>query len=126
MVNRDDLLGESARRIERDLELMGATGVEDRLQDGVPETIQALRDAGIVVWVLTGDKQVKTERERGDAFVLLRSNAQETAINVAYSSRLFDSTMELIKVNAESMVMSQSELPAVYYPSLVRTTVEVC
>ena len=42
------------REIESDLELLGATGVEDRLQDGVPETIAALRMAGIRLWVLTG------------------------------------------------------------------------
>lgn len=36
----------------------GATGIEDRLQDGVPEAIAGLRRAGIKVWVLTGDKQV--------------------------------------------------------------------
>lgn len=45
--------------IETDLELLGATGIEDKLQEGVPETISSLRAAGIVVWVLTGDKQVK-------------------------------------------------------------------
>ena len=38
--------------------LSGATGIEDRLQDGVPEAIAGLRQAGIKVWVLTGDKQV--------------------------------------------------------------------
>ena len=37
---------------------VGATGIEDRLQGGVPETIESLRMAGIRVWVLTGDKQV--------------------------------------------------------------------
>ena len=37
---------------------VGATGIEDKLQEGVPETIAALRQAGINVWVLTGDKQV--------------------------------------------------------------------
>lgn len=54
----------------------GATGIEDRLQDGVPETIEALRKAGIVVWVLTGDKQ-------------------ETAVNIAYSCALFQPNMEV-------------------------------
>lgn len=44
--------------IETDLELLGATGIEDKLQEGVPETISSLRAAGMVVWVLTGDKQV--------------------------------------------------------------------
>ena len=42
--------------IERDLELIGATIVEDKLQDLVPETIKDLRIAGIKIWVLTGDK----------------------------------------------------------------------
>ena len=45
--------------------LLGATGIEDRLQEGVCESIHALEAAGIKVWVLTGDKQ-------------------ETAINIGY------------------------------------------
>lgn len=40
------------------MELLGATGIEDRLQDGVPEAIARLRKGGLKVWVLTGDKQV--------------------------------------------------------------------
>ena len=36
----------------------GATGIEDKLQDGVPDTLVKLQQAGIKVWVLTGDKQV--------------------------------------------------------------------
>lgn len=62
-------------------------GIEDKLQEGVPETIHNLRVAGIKVWVLTGDKQ-------------------ETAIQVAYSSQLFNPGQELITVNAESKVRS--------------------
>lgn len=42
--------------LERDLTLLGATAVEDCLQDGVADTIRSLREAGIKVWVLTGDK----------------------------------------------------------------------
>ena len=42
--------------IESDLELLGATAIEDRLQDGVDEAIQTLRNAKLAVWVLTGDK----------------------------------------------------------------------
>ena len=41
---------------EQDLELLGVTAIEDKLQDGVPETIETLRKAGIKFWVLTGDK----------------------------------------------------------------------
>ena len=40
--------------IERDLTIIGATAIEDRLQDGVPECIEKLIEAGINVWVLTG------------------------------------------------------------------------
>lgn len=49
----------------------GATGIEDRLQENVPETIQSLREAGMKLWVLTGDKL-------------------ETAVNIAYSCKLLD------------------------------------
>jgi len=51
-------LFESYNRMEIKLKLLGATGIEDKLQEGVPEVIAHLREAGIVVWVLTGDKQV--------------------------------------------------------------------
>ncbi|XP_066998273.2 phospholipid-transporting ATPase VD [Anabrus simplex] len=81
--NREKRIRESFARLETNLTLIGATGIEDRLQDGVPETIAALISAGIVVWVLTGDKP-------------------ETAINVAYSARLFSPQMELLKLSARS------------------------
>ena len=44
------------------MELLGVTGIEDRLQDGVPETIAKLRQGGLKVWVLTGDKQVGKQK----------------------------------------------------------------
>ncbi|CAL4122701.1 unnamed protein product [Meganyctiphanes norvegica] len=88
---REHKLSESYERIEKNLKLVGATGIEDRLQDGVPETIQALRSAGIVVWVLTGDKQ-------------------ETAINIAYSASLFATDMEIIKLNARTKDQAESTI----------------
>jgi phospholipid-translocating ATPase len=42
--------------LESDMELLGVTGVEDKLQDEVADTIESLRSAGIQVWMLTGDK----------------------------------------------------------------------
>ena len=44
--------------MERGFELLGASAIEDKLQDAVPETIYKLMEAEIRVWVLTGDKQV--------------------------------------------------------------------
>lgn len=45
-----------AQHLERDLELLGLTGVEDKLQDGVRSTLELLRNAGLKIWMLTGDK----------------------------------------------------------------------
>ncbi|KAJ3062047.1 putative aminophospholipid-translocase, partial [Podochytrium sp. JEL0797] len=42
--------------IERDLELLGLTGVEDKLQEDVKGTLELLRNAGLKIWMLTGDK----------------------------------------------------------------------
>ena len=54
--DRKGKLAEAAALIERDFEIVGATAIEDRLQDGVPETIHELARAEIKLWVLTGDK----------------------------------------------------------------------
>lgn len=80
---REELLFESALRLETNLQLLGATGIEDRLQDGVPETIASLRKAGLQIWVLTGDKQ-------------------ETAVNIAYACKLLDPEEEILTLNADS------------------------
>jgi len=61
--------------IERDLRLLGATAIEDRLQDGVPETIADLKAAGIKVWVATGDKLETAIGEPSDP---LKSNREDS------------------------------------------------
>ena len=45
--------------IEKELEYVGCSAIEDKLQEGVPETIETLINANVRVWVLTGDKKVK-------------------------------------------------------------------
>ena len=67
---------------ERDLQLLGATVLEDRLQDQVPETIHALHEADIKVWVLTGDKL-------------------ETAESIGFSSRLLTNEMEIVRIRTK-------------------------
>jgi phospholipid-translocating ATPase len=54
--DREDKVEAVCDEIERELRLLGATAIEDRLQDGVPETIADLKIAGIKIWVATGDK----------------------------------------------------------------------
>ncbi|XP_015185960.1 PREDICTED: phospholipid-transporting ATPase ID isoform X2 [Polistes dominula] len=80
--NRDDKLDAIYEEIEKDMTLLGATAIEDKLQDGVPQTIANLGLAGIKVWVLTGDKQ-------------------ETAINIGYSCQLLtDDLTDVFVVDA--------------------------
>ncbi|PIA58375.1 hypothetical protein AQUCO_00500355v1 [Aquilegia coerulea] len=57
LVDREWKLAEVCQRLEHDLVILGVSAIEDRLQDGVPETIETLRNAGINFWMLTGDKQ---------------------------------------------------------------------
>ncbi|PPQ62936.1 hypothetical protein CVT24_006176 [Panaeolus cyanescens] len=80
---RGEALDQAAELIEKDLFLLGATAIEDKLQDGVPDTIHTLQMAGIKVWVLTGDRQ-------------------ETAINIGMSCRLISESMNLVIVNEEN------------------------
>lgn len=72
MYNREKRLDEVYEELEKgnfewwndrnhdhlDMTLIGATAIEDKLQDGVPETIARLAEANIKIWVLTGDKTV--------------------------------------------------------------------
>lgn len=55
--NREDQIDATYEEIEQNMILAGATAIEDKLQDGVPEAIANLALAGIKIWVLTGDKQ---------------------------------------------------------------------
>lgn len=57
LVDREWRVAEVCQRLEHDFEILGVAAIEDRLQDGVPETIKTLRKAGINFWMLTGDKQ---------------------------------------------------------------------
>jgi phospholipid-translocating ATPase len=56
MEQRDEKVSEMYEQIETNLKLLGATGIEDKLQDGVAQCIERLSQAGIKIWVLTGDK----------------------------------------------------------------------
>lgn len=89
--NRDELLMETAQHLETQLTLLGATGIEDRLQEGVPDAIAAFREAGIQTWVLTGDKQ-------------------ETAVNIAYACKLLAQRDTVFTINTESKETCESLL----------------
>ena len=78
---RDEKIDACAETIEKDLELLGATAIEDKLQDGVPGCIEQLMRAGVAVWVLTGDKQ-DTAINIGQACSLLREDMETHVIDI--------------------------------------------
>lgn len=91
MENRREREAEVAAMIENDLEFLGVTAVEDKLQDNVPYTVKFLRDAGMRLWVLTGDKR-------------------ETAENIGYSSHLLDNNMAVYHIQCESSMELKDRL----------------
>jgi phospholipid-transporting ATPase len=91
LVDRSEELDKAAEIIEKDMTLLGATAIEDKLQDGVPDTIRTLQQANIKVWVLTGDRQ-------------------ETAINIGYSCKLLTEDMDLFICNKDDYSSTETFL----------------
>ena len=88
IVNRETKLANAFDIIESNLKLVGVTAVEDKLQEDVENTLYSLRQAGIKIWVLTGDKL-------------------ETAVNISNSCKHFSNQMENFLM---SNISSQNEI----------------
>lgn len=88
LVNRQGMIEKAGALVERDLELAGATAIEDKLQQGVPEAIEKLRRARIRLWMLTGDKR-------------------ETAMNIGHSCRLIKDYSSITILDHETGEVSQ-------------------
>eukprot|EP00941_MAST-03F_sp_MAST-3F-sp1_P001053 g1053.t1 len=84
--NRKQLLMDVAEELEKDMDIVGASAIEDKLQEGVPEAIFQIRRAGVKLWVLTGDKV-------------------ETAMNIGYSAKVLSQEMQIL-------VLEKDEAPA--------------
>ena len=98
--NRDAKLTTVAQEIEKKIHIVGSTAIEDKLQDGVPETIYNIARAGIKLWVLTGDKR-------------------ETAIEIGYSTKVLNPKMHVTDV-ADGKVERVKALVAMEFIRLVK------
>ncbi|XP_032809728.2 phospholipid-transporting ATPase IC-like isoform X1 [Petromyzon marinus] len=87
LTDREKKQGLVYEKIETNLKLLGATAIEDKLQDGVPEAIAKLAAAKIKIWVLTGDKQ-------------------ETAENIGYACHLLTEDMQICYGDEVSTMLS--------------------
>ncbi|KAF9556878.1 phospholipid-transporting ATPase 1 [Agrocybe pediades] len=91
--NRDEEIDKANELIEHSLTILGATALEDKLQEGVPEAIEMLHRAGIKLWILTGDKL-------------------QTAIEIGYSCNLLKNNMDLMILSAGTLEQTRAQIEA--------------
>uniref|UniRef100_A0A673I3V9 Phospholipid-transporting ATPase n=1 Tax=Sinocyclocheilus rhinocerous TaxID=307959 RepID=A0A673I3V9_9TELE len=106
--NREEKLGALYEEIEQGMLLLGATAIEDKLQEGVPETIACLTLANIKIWVLTGDKL-------------------ETAMNIGYSCNMLrDDMNEVFIISGHTMLESDSPKMSFLYSMALNVRFVCC
>ncbi|WVF68924.1 hypothetical protein IAT40_003698 [Kwoniella sp. CBS 6097] len=92
-VDRDGEIEKACELVEHSLTILGATALEDKLQEGVPDAIATLHRAGIKLWILTGDKL-------------------QTAIEIGYSCNLLTNDMEVMIISADSKEGARAQIEA--------------
>jgi len=87
---REEKISAECEKIEKNLKIIGATAIEDKLRENVGETIEFIKNANIKVWMLTGDKL-------------------ETAINIAYSCKMISpNTQKIILDTNDELKISET------------------
>ncbi|KAK4785662.1 hypothetical protein SAY86_002351 [Trapa natans] len=107
--DRNAMLERISDKMERDLILVGATAVEDKLQKGVPQCIDKLAQAGLKIWVLTGDK-METAINIGFACSLLRQGMKQICISVTNSDPFQQDSRKAIKENILMQISNASKM----------------
>ncbi|WVR06439.1 hypothetical protein IAU60_003470 [Kwoniella sp. DSM 27419] len=92
-VDREGEIEKACELVEHSLTILGATALEDKLQEGVPDAIATLHRAGIKLWILTGDKL-------------------QTAIEIGYSCNLLTNDMEVMIISADSEAGARAQIEA--------------
>mmetsp|Transcript_16015 Transcript_16015/g.24131 ORF Transcript_16015/g.24131 Transcript_16015/m.24131 type:complete len:1238 (+) Transcript_16015:26-3739(+) len=92
--NRKQKMEKVAEKIEGNLQVLGVTAIEDKLQEGVPQTLRLLKKAGIRIWVLTGDKQ-------------------NTAVNIGKSCGLIGWDYQLVYIRSKQAGACKEEMEGI-------------
>ncbi|TXT15875.1 hypothetical protein VHUM_00378 [Vanrija humicola] len=93
VTDRENKIDDAAALVEHDLYILGATALEDKLQEGVPDAIAQLHKAGIKLWILTGDKP-------------------QTAIEIGYSCNLLTNDMDVMIISADNAEAARAQIEA--------------
>ncbi|KAK8960196.1 putative phospholipid-transporting ATPase 4 [Platanthera guangdongensis] len=107
--DRDAQLEQVVDTMERELVLVGATAVEDKLQKGVPQCIDKLAQAGLKIWVLTGDK-METAINIGFACSLLRQGMKQISISTMNTDFLNQDAKKAIQDNILLQITNASQM----------------
>ncbi|KAL1533410.1 putative phospholipid-transporting ATPase 4 [Salvia divinorum] len=118
--DREAMLDRVADMMEKDFILVGATAVEDKLQNGVPQCIDKLAQAGLKIWVLTGDK-METAINIGFSCSLLRQGMKQICITSMNTDALVQDPKQALKehillqiTNATQMIKLEKDLHAAF------------
>ncbi|GME79971.1 unnamed protein product [Ambrosiozyma monospora] len=99
--------------LEYDLELLGLTGVEDRLQKDVKSSIEVLRNAGVKIWMLTGDK-VETARCVSVSAKLIARGQYVHTITKLNRPEIALQQIEYLKTNRDACLLIDGESLGTY------------
>lgn len=95
--------------VEHNLLILGATALEDKLQEGVPDAIEQLHRAGIKLWILTG----KSHNELFEFNLMKRlGDKLQTAIEIGYSCNLLKPDMEVMIISATTADGARTQIEA--------------
>ncbi|CDK25006.1 unnamed protein product [Kuraishia capsulata CBS 1993] len=109
MVSRDQEMAKVlAQYMEHDLELLGLTGVEDKLQKDVKASIELLRNAGVKIWMLTGDKVETAKCVSVSAKLISRGQYVHTITKLTRAEGALQS-IEYLKSNRDACLLIDGE-----------------
>ncbi|XP_041994278.1 probable phospholipid-transporting ATPase 7 isoform X2 [Salvia splendens] len=107
--DREAMLDRVADMMEKDFILVGATAVEDKLQNGVPQCIDKLAQAGLKIWVLTGDK-METAINIGFSCSLLRQGMKQICITTMNTDALVQDPKQAVKENILMQITNATQM----------------
>ncbi|KAG1346362.1 putative phospholipid-transporting ATPase 4 [Cocos nucifera] len=107
--DREAQLEQASDMIEKELILVGATAVEDKLQKGVPQCIDKLAQAGLKIWVLTGDK-METAINIGFACSLLRQGMKQICISPMNTELITQDANKAVNEDIQKQIINASQM----------------
>lgn len=125
MLNREEEINTKIKKyLEHDLELLGLTGVEDKLQKDVKSSIELLRNAGVKIWMLTGDKIETARCVSISAKLISRGQYVHTITKLSNSENALNH-LDFLKIDNNSCLLIDGESLALFLKYYKREFFEI-